>query len=28
MVHQQMFHLVEIGGGAVASPLEIASGIL
>ena len=28
MVHQQVFHLVEIGGGAVASPLEITSGIL
>jgi len=28
VVHQQVFHFVEIGGGAVASPLEITSGIL
>lgn len=28
VVHQQVFHLIEIGGSAVASPLEIPGGIL
>ena len=28
VVHQQMFHLIEIGAGSVASPREIPGGIL